>query len=229
MNDSHQGANEPKPLNQAADGAAREVVDGIVQVIQSALGVGAALTRLAAEATGSEKGASPAATDPIGAMVHYGLATVRNVAGGVAGVLPSLIPSVRLRPTASSETTGAGQNAASTVSQGAGADTLPSVHQGATLRIPLSVENPSDQPLLGLMLRCEALEFAGQDRAAALNPGALRFVPAALSIAPRDFEKLTVFIDVPATAAPGRYVARIDAGEGDFAIQLGFHILADVT
>ncbi|WP_225031053.1 hypothetical protein [Paraburkholderia sp. XV] len=226
--DTRNGKQDGNPTGQDSETTARELADSLGQVIHSALGVGVALSRLAAKATGSGSGSGseeqPAAgAGPVSVIVHYSLTAVRNMTGTLTGILPDLMPSVNVRPVSADGSAAPGAHApASNSAMGA---MVPSVHQGATLRVPLSVQNPANEPLLALTPRCESLEFTGSDSAHVLTHDAFHFAPAALSVAGRDFEKLTVLVDVPADAAPGRYTARIDSPEGGLALRLDFDIL----
>lgn len=80
---------------------------------------------------------------------------------------------------------------------------------GASLRLPLSIDNPGSQPMERLAPHALGARFEGADCAA---PFALRFDPPSLSIAPRDFEKLVVTIDLPPEMPPGRWSALFALG-----------------
>jgi hypothetical protein len=93
------------------------------------------------------------------------------------------------------------------------------------LRIPLSIENPSAEPMAGLSFTC--LEISGGDATSGLplTRQDVRFEPASLSVAPRDFEKLTIFVDVPEGAATGLYRARIGLAAGGYETSFAFRVI----
>ena len=88
----------------------------------------------------------------------------------------------------------------------------PSAPPGATVRIPLSIENPSDKPMNGLAPLVRAVRRNGQDASADLPYSTLRFTPSMLDVAPKDFEKLTIVIAVPDKAPPGSYEVTLALG-----------------
>lgn len=186
------------------DGAA-ELLDGVAQVISATLGVGAAAARMVAQATAAGREVPPpaAGAGPLNAIVHYGMATVSQLTGLV------------FRSAGGTAATPQGGGAApASPRPGRG----PQVHQGSTLRIPLSIENPGDVPMTGLSFRCLELSYLGLGKVEGetLSVEALRFHPVLLDVQPRDFEKLTVFVDTRDDTAPGCYRARIGMGDGGF-------------
>jgi hypothetical protein len=198
-----------EPTSRTTD----ELIEGVSQVVTAALGVGAAMAKAVAEATAQGQPLPPPAQpgSPLTAIVHYGVATVTNVAGAVMKSVGGIRMDVKPR-TAGPAATAAARG--------------PRAHQGTTLRVPLSIENPSDHPMLGVAYRC--LELTGGDPAAGVPLGrdAVRFLPPVLDVQPRDFEKLTVYIDTQPDTAPGRYRARIGTGAGGAETALDFEVVA---
>ena len=202
------------------------LIQGLTGVVTAALGVGAAMAKATAEATarGRQVPAPPdGGFNPINVMVHYSLAAMINVMGVVAEGIgevkqaatgPVGGPDVQPPP--------AGQPPTATAAQ---ESNLPTVHCGATLRIPLSVENPGQVVMSEMRFAC--LEVSGGEVSAGeiMGPGAFRFEPELLSVAPLDFEKLTVYVDVPDTVAPGLYEAKIGPSPGDFEIVLRLNVI----
>jgi hypothetical protein len=95
--------------------------------------------------------------------------------------------------------------------------------------MPLSIENPGPEPMSDIEFRCLRMTGgqADEDKPfAPLTSQALRFVPQLLTIAPRDFEKLTIYIDVPQETAPGRYQAIIGPEDGSFETTLNFEVIS---
>lgn len=193
-----------------------DLVAGVTAVVDAALGVGASLAKVFAEATAASRPVAPPASHaPLDAMIHYGLATVTNVAervtSGVSGLGAAFGRSAGgPAPPASGHAAAAG----------------PRIHAGATLRVPLSIENPGDAPMTGVVFRCASLRYLGGGAGAPLGPEAVRFHPALLEILPRDFEKLTVFVDTRADTALGRYCATIECGGSALRTPLEFDVVA---
>lgn len=114
-------------------------------------------------------------------------ALLRHASVGVAGAARIVIDAAR------SETGQPGEAPSAAPPAG------PRVRPGGTLRIPLSVDNPGESDMHGLT---PALVGATCDGAAVEAPS-VTFSPTTLSIAPRDFEKLVLAIDVPPDAPEG--------------------------
>jgi hypothetical protein len=178
--------------------AESDFVGNAVALLNAALGFSAAFTKMAAVATaGGQKVPKPRDdAPPISVLIHYSLAVVTNVLTLVVEPLKGA---------------GAGADVAASPRRGASA-TRPSVPRGATLRIPLSIENPSTTPMNGLVPLVLAIQRNGQDASADLPFSALSFKPATLDIAPQDFEKLTVAIAVPETTPAGSYELTLALG-----------------
>jgi len=87
------------------------------------------------------------------------------------------------------------------------AASLPVVQRGGTLRIPLSIENPANEPMQHLNFLCLEMRGGSPGQGVPLPVSAVRFQPESLTIEPRDFEKLTVFIDTGFDTLPGKYEA----------------------
>lgn len=190
-----------------------DLVAGVTAVVDAALGVGASLAKVIAEATAASKPvAPPASAAPLDAMIHYGLATVTNVAERVTSRVSGLGSRAR-----------AGETPTGRAASG------PRVHAGATLRVPLSIENPGDAPMIGVAFRCASLRYLGAQPGPPLGPESVRFHPTVLEILPRDFEKLTVFVDTRADTALGRYCATIDCGGSALRTPLEFDVIAVET
>jgi hypothetical protein len=179
---------------------ADELTSNVLAVVASGLNFGAALSRGIAElASGGRPVPPPAESGPIPAMLHYALETTRELAA-FAPFTPRAEPRSPARPSA------------------------PAVQPGATLRIPLSIENPSTQPMHALQPTIISIQCDGADVTVAARD-AIEFVPPSLTIAPRDLEKLTVLITPPATTPPGRYEIRFLLREGDPEIPIIFDVL----
>jgi hypothetical protein len=174
----------------------------LASMMQAAMGMGSALARSAAEATAQGRQVAPpvAETGPMAEIIHYGAATLGNIVA-LAGAGPGPQPAAASRPG-------------------------PVVRPGAGLRVPLSIENPGAEAMQDITPRLTRLEHGGQDVTPLVPEGAVRFVPEQLSVAPRDFEKLTVFLGVPAAAPEGRYRAIIGLGDGFGEVAIDFSVRA---
>jgi hypothetical protein len=198
--------NEKETNSQSANVEA--ISSGISEVVHAALGVGAAVARTIAEATAAGKPVPRGAPGegPFADMIHYGVQATSNVVSMVIRGIPSTAPPVN--------TPGAAPKPA-----------FPTVHAGSTLRIPLSIENPSDVEMSRMTFSCADLLYEGNSAGTPLSVAALVLEPAALSIAPRDFEKLTVYIATTEETATGPYSAKIIVEGGSFESALRFEVV----
>ncbi len=200
---------------------AGEIASGIFQIMNTAMKMGANITKGAAEITAAGEPVQPpkGTEDPINSMLHYGAATVGNV---IRLVLP--------KP--QGEAPGA---PASPVSQGATSPSAPpqpqqntpTVRPGSTLRIPLMIENPHAQPQVDQVFQCLSIVTETLADGDPLRLDHVRLEPPVLTVEPNDFEKLTVFVDVPENAAPGLYEVIIGHEVGDFQMRLPVNIVAN--
>jgi hypothetical protein len=178
-----------------------DLARSLATVMQAALGVGSALARSAAEATAQGSPVAPPAAEAgaVAGIIHYSAATLGNIvalAGAATGPRQPPAP-----PRAG-----------------------PVVRPGTGLRVPLSIENPGTEPMRDIRPQLARLEHNGQDVTAMVPDGAVRFVPEQLNVAPRDFEKLTVFMGVPAIAPEGGYRATIALGAGFGEVAIDFTV-----
>ena len=201
------------------------LVGEVAEVVNAALGVGAALAKVAARATSGDQAipAQPSDSTPIGEMIYYSVRTVTNVFGLVIGNLGSV---AQIRKTQSGQPSTRTAQApaepppvASTPSAG-----LPSIRQGATLRVPLSIENPTNNPM-SMAFVCVAMKAETPVEGEPLSVDAVRFQPATIEVVPKDFEKLTVFVDTTPRTALGRYEATISTAHKTFEMTLQFEVV----
>ena len=225
--------NPVEPDKQQERSEPESITQGVAEVVSAFLGVGASLAKTVAEATANTKpvpAPSPTAT-PLNAIIHYGLITVGNVINLFAGGIKNTA-STAANASTNVGTQGKGQavrGAAATTTSSSGMTgsdgTLPLVQRGGTLRIPLSIENPVNEPMEQLTFLCLAMQGGTPGQGIPLTVAAVRFQPETLSIAPRDFEKLTVFIDTSHETSPGRYEAALGLGSGNFELTVQFEVL----
>jgi hypothetical protein len=199
-------------VNDAAD----DVAKSVSETVGAILGVGVSVARLFARATaqpGHEVTVTPG-QGPLSEMIQYGVATAANV--------------VRVIPAAFNDASRVARGTAQTVSrsgaQGAGTG-IPAVRIGSTLRVPMSIENPTDAPMNDMRFKILRVASEPSENGASLPASAIRFEPPVLTVAARDFEKLTVLVDVPAGTATGRYDASIGLMEGTFELSLVFDVV----
>jgi hypothetical protein len=190
---------------------------------------------------GPAKDAGRLAAESADAMLKAGASIARGFAEAVTGRPPSLVPGeTALASVVRHTSTGlaglarilvdaakAGADGAMTppAAPAAGLGPLagPVIAPGGTLRVPLSIDNPGDSEMTGLAPRALAARCDGVEVALPK----VRFQPRTLSIAPRDFEKLVLFIDLPPEAAPGdwRLAFSLD-GSSDAPAEIGFRVAA---
>lgn len=210
-NDRH---DEPeKSVNEVAD----ELASGIVETVGAVLGVGVSLARLAAKATapaGHAVQVTPG-QGPISEILQYGVAATANV----LRIVPATIGEAA-RGVASPVRPRGGAAKAPAPAPG-----IPTVRDGASLRVPLSIENPTDRPMEDMRFAVARMDYQGAGAGLALPPSAIRIEPELLTVGPRDFEKLTVYVDVESGTATGRYVATIGLPNGAFEATLPFDVV----
>ncbi|MDB5671597.1 MAG: hypothetical protein JWO25_2556 [Alphaproteobacteria bacterium] len=101
----------------------------------------------------------------------------------------------------------------------------PELHPGATARVPLSIDNPGGEPMVGLQPR---LLGATRDGSSTEPAFVVRFTPERLDVAPRDFEKLVVTIELAGDIAPGEWSLFFTLSpDGSDPHELPFQIAAD--
>lgn len=205
------------------------IIASALDVFSAALGLGAALARTVAEATAGGKPIPEPARNagPVNIMVHYSVAAATNVIrAALSGALQQTAENARADNGSLNVPAAEVQPAEAAT---AAVSPMPTVRRGASLRIPLSIENPTPEPMIGLSFSCQAMksQLAGTGRP--LTEQAVRFEPTSLDISPRDFEKLTVFIDTEVTTAPGLYEAVIGLDSGGFETGIRFQVIPETV
>jgi hypothetical protein len=193
-----------------------EIRDGFSDLLNATFGVIGDLAKRTAEATVPPTreipGPAPGAP-PLNVAVHYGVATATNVLGLLGSSLRDAYrpgtPSPRPADTAAP--TGRG----------------PGVRAGGTLRIPLSIENPADEPMQRFAATVLAVRYRGGADGIPLAVDAVRLEPETLTIASKDFEKLTVFVRTVRDTAPGPYEALIALGDSPHETTVRFDVTSD--
>lgn len=189
--------------------------DGVERLIGAATEFGVALARAADKTTagGREPRHGPEGETDAAAIIRHSVSAAANVVSQVAAATQAA------RADWAETRSEAKPSSAETQEQGDG-PSGPRVRPGATLRVPLSIENPGQEPMTGLTPKIAGWMRDGVEGDPA---GTVSFAPEVLEIAPRDFEKLTVFVEIPKDADSGECRLLVDLAEGvevriDFAI-----------
>ena len=200
---------KPEAGPPADDGATNDITQAIVNVVDATLALGVSVSRAAAAVTTAGRPVADIAQDtpPFQALVHYAAITAGNV-------VSLLSPTV------------AGLRSSTAASRAARPAKGPRTRAGATLRVPLSVENPGDLPMTGLAPYLRAVRIDGVSTTGALAAETVRFEPPHFDVAPRDFEKLTVFVMLPVNASPGHYELVLALGPNEPDLPLAFDVVA---
>jgi hypothetical protein len=215
--------------------AAPDIGRSLGEVVGAVLDVGVSVSRVLAQATAANGTVEPLppATPPLQAIVRYGVTAMGNVVSAIATGGQVLRKAAGATATAAETAAQAVASPLATVGAAAAAAARarggPKVRAGATLRVPLSVENTGEQPMQGLEPRVRALRRAGRDGADAsgvIPVGGVRFAPERFDVAPRDFEKLTVFIAVPKDTPAGGYELVLALGPEEPDLKIGFDVPA---
>lgn len=185
--------------------AAEDLTRSVTELVGAVFNVGAAMAKTVAQATAGDRPLTDPKSPqgPLNLIIHYGLTAASNIVRTVASSDPITSAGATARPPAA---------------------TGPSVIAGSTLRMPLSIENTGASPMESLEFHCSKIEVLQAADGQRLGVSNVRISPAKLSIAPRDFEKLTVFVDTTAMSAPGTYRAVI--GAGTFETGVEFRVLS---
>jgi hypothetical protein len=200
-----------------------QLVKGVAELASATLGVGATFARIAAEATAGERPVPPPPQPaaPLTSIVHYSAAALVNIVDAVrTGMGEVRAATGQARPATRAAKARPAPAASPPPAE------LPTARPDSTLRMPLSIENTSDTPMADLQFTCLALEAEPSGAGTPLTVTSVRFEPASLTVAPHDFEKLTVYVDVPAGTAPGHYLATIGLESGSFHTSFPFAVAA---
>jgi hypothetical protein len=212
---------DPPPLDSDV------VMGGVSQAIKLTLGAGASVAKIMAEATaGNRPVAEPRRSgSEFDQLVHYGLATVVNVIGTIATGVNDF-RQADAQPTRPQAATGPDAPSPAAPDEATPLPEIPTVPAGATLKLPLSVENPGTEPMTDMRFVCLGVQSATVADYLPLTCAHVQFDPPSLTVTPRNFEKLTTTIAVPVDTPPGRYTVTIGLGGGEFETPLPFDVLA---
>lgn len=100
---------------------------------------------------------------------------------------------------------------------------VPTVAPGGSLRIPMSVENSSARPMSDLAFHVAALVGP---TGTILSVQDLAISPAVLNVAPNDFEKLNLVVEVPKGTMEGDYSGELGlSGNNGFRLPFRFRVV----
>ena len=103
----------------------------------------------------------------------------------------------------------------------------PRLRPGGSARIPLSIDNPGTEPMVGLVPRLTGATHHGARATPAFD---LDFSPERLDVAPRDFEKLVVTLQLDEDIAEGEWSALFTLSpDGSDPHELPFQVADDLA
>lgn len=198
------------------DPAVDKVLAQLAGLLNTAVDVGASAARVARNTAQQASVLEPA---QLGEAVRNGATAAGNVLGlFVNGLRAATAPPASGQ--AGAEASG------SHAPPGPPAPELPSVHAGSTLRVPLLVENREAVEMSGLEFTCRSVDRLFPGDGPGVGRHQVRFEPSTLTVASRDFEKLTVRVATAPETAPGRYRVTIVGGADVFSTTLEFDVVA---
>ena len=200
---------EPGGIEDTAAAIEHDLLPQLADVLDAALGVGAALTRTLAQATTS-RALPPVGEAHLQDVARFGATAVGNLLGLV---VEGARAGTRVAPPPGRRTDSA-----------AAAATVPTVTAGSTLRVPLLVENTGATPTTELGFTVAGV--VRLDGADVVGMAQVSFSPETLVVAARDFEKLTVRVRTTQETAPGRYRVTVDGGDGWFTTTITLDVVA---
>ncbi|HUP69065.1 MAG TPA: hypothetical protein VM142_04530 [Acidimicrobiales bacterium] len=198
------------------DPAVEKVLVQLAGLLNSAVDVGASAARVARTTAQQASVLEPA---------QLGEA-VRNSATAAGNVLGLFVNGLRAATAAPAGGRPQTEASASGAPSGSPAAELPTVRAGSTLRVPLLVENREAVEMSGLDFTCRSVDRLVPGEGPGVGRHHVRFEPSTLTVASRDFEKLTVRVATAPDTAPGRYRATIVGGADVFSTTLEFNVLA---
>ena len=176
--------------------------EAVANLVDSALRLSASVALLLAEAASGRPQADRPGDTPLQSIIRHGTTAVGSVVATVAAAARA----PQAPPAAGQPTPGS----------------MPTVAAGDSLRLPLSVHNPGSEPMLGIVAHLRAVRHGEAERSDALG---VSFAPELLTVAPRDFEKLTVTVAVPAATDSGPWSVQFTlTGQEDDPITIAFEV-----
>lgn len=173
-------------------------------LIDSAMKLSASVAQVVAEAaTGKPQNAQPGDTH-LQTIVRHGTAA----ASGIVSTVTSAARATRA--------TENGEDAPFST------ETLPTIVAGASLRVPLSVDNPTADAMSNLNPVLTELVHSDYEDGQGWN---VSFEPEVFTVAPQDFEKLVVHVAVPEHAKEGLGTVTFSLGEASAPVTIRFRVV----
>lgn len=209
-------ADDDRARSSGRDPAVDKVLVQLSGLLNTAVEVGASAARVVARTTAEQASALEAAQ--LGEAVRNGATAAGNILGLFVNGLRSATTAPTGRPGTEASASGSRPDSPATE--------LPTVRAGSTLRVPLLVENREAVEMAGLDFTCRSVDRLVSGEGPGLGRHQVRFEPSTLTVASRDFEKLTVRVATAPDTAPGRYRVTIVGGADVFSTTLEFNVLA---
>lgn len=213
-------ADDEEPRSSWRDPAVDKVLVQLSGLLNTAVEAGASAARVVARTTAEQASALEPAQ--LGEAVRNGA----TAAGNILGLFVNGLRSATAAPTARRPGT---ERSASGAGSGSPAAELPTVRAGSTLRVPLLVENREAVEMSGLDFTCRSVDRLIPGEGPGVGRHQVRFDPSTLTVASRDFEKLTVRVATAPDTAPGRYRVTIVGGADVFSTTLEFEVVAPLA
>lgn len=175
-------------------------------LIDSALRLSASVAQVVAEAATGKPQSHREGDTPLQAIVRHGT----TAASGIVSTVASAASAAR------------SNGAAPDDPAAAPAQPLPSISAGSTLRVPLSVDNPTADPMRDLTPTLTELTHADVSDPSGWQ---VTFDPEVLTVEPQDFEKLVVRVTVPEDAGQGTAQATFSLGPEAAPVTLRFEVV----
>jgi len=195
-----------EPQRPGNAGPTEAVADRIAELVTTTLETGASVTRSLAALTTTRE-LPPRGDAPLEDIIKFAAAAAGNLVHRAVDAVQTA------------------ERMATKVTPAPGGSGVPRVGRGSVLRVPLLVENTGPTPTTELGFRAtEVVRTAGGD-GDDIPVDRITFTPPTLTIAQRDFEKLTVRVHTDESTAPGTYRATIIGGEGWFTTTIEFEVV----
>ncbi len=198
-----------KPESDApeSDKADNDSLPG-TNAVNGLLRIGAGIARVAAEASSGKAQPEREGEAPLQAILRYGSTAAGSLiamtvhAAREAGLGSSNSANGSAPPTQSPASAGTAQPSAPAAPRPA----LPVLKPGGKLRLPMSIDNPSDSDMRAVTPKLISItRLDGDQSGKAKAPAGIKctFTPAKLDIAAHDFEKLVVTVSATKKARSG--------------------------
>lgn len=199
-----------EPADQTPRGVSDDLIPAVDELVRAILDVGVAITHSVARAADP---ALPAGQVAAGSVEQI----VRNGTAAIAGVVRMTADGVRAGR--------AGRPTNGTGAEPGSGSYRPTVSAGGVLRMPLLIENPTNEPTEPLVFAAVSTIGPAESGGGGLPFDQIRCEPTTLQIAGRDFEKLTVFVQTTADSAVGRHQVQVGVPGTAFDTTVTFDVV----